>query len=126
MNTLRAGKKAQGLTIGVPWQESESTPQFSVGARQLWRTQVNWATATSYNSIKAIGTAIKAQEKPSRASVMTALSKNEFMGASGRFKFVNGESTSRYSLVEVAPTPPNYKYSSSTGYDFIPIEDWLF
>lgn len=126
LNTLRAGEKAQGLIISVPWQESESTPQFSAGAKQLWRTQVNWATATSYNSIKAIGTAIKTQENPSRVGVMTALSKNEFMGAAGRFKFVNGESTGRYSLVEVAPTPPNYKYSSSTGYDFIPVEDWLF
>jgi ABC-type branched-subunit amino acid transport system substrate-binding protein len=126
LNTLKAGTKAQGLIISVPWQESESTPQFSAGAKQLWRTQVNWATATSYNSIKAIGTAIKTQDKPSRMGVMMALSKNEFMGAAGRFKFTNGESTGRYSLVEVAPTPPNYKYSSSTGYDFIPIEDWLF
>ncbi len=126
LNTLKAGKKAQGLIISVPWQESESTTQFSAGAKQLWRTQVNWATATSYNSIKAIGTAIKTQEKPSRMGVMMALSKNEFMGAAGRFKFIKGESTGRYSLVEVAPTPPNYKYSSSTGYDFIPVEDWLF
>ena len=126
LSTLRAGKKAQGLIISVPWQESESTPQFSAGAKQLWHTQVNWATATSYNSIKAIGTAIKSQENPSRMGVMMALSKNEFMGAAGRFKFIKGESTGRYSLVEVAPTPPNYKYSSSTGYDFIPIEDWLF
>ncbi len=122
MNTLKAGKEAAGLIIGVPWQESESTPQFSTGAKQLWNTQVNWATATSYNAVKALGTAIKAQEPPSRASVMKILSKNEFMGASGRFQFTNGEPAQRYILVEVTTTPPNYKYSSRTGYDFVPIE----
>ena len=122
LNTLKAGKGAKGLVMGVPWQESESTPQFSTGAKQLWNTQVNWATATSYNAVKALGTAIKAQDSPSRESVMKILSKNEFMGASGRFQFTNGEPTERYILVKVAKTPPNYKYSSSTGYDFVPID----
>ncbi len=122
LNTLNAGKEAKGLVMGVPWQESESTPQFSTGARQLWKHQVNWVTATSYNAVKALGAAIKSQESPSRAGVMNTLSKNEFMGASGRFQFKNGEPTERYILVKVAPTPPNYKYSSRTGYDFVPIE----
>ncbi|PSB54840.1 hypothetical protein C7B77_16885 [Chamaesiphon polymorphus CCALA 037] len=122
VNTLRAGKAAEGLMMAVPWQESESTPQFSTGAEQLWNDRVNWATATSYNAVKAVGTAIKADNSPSRDSVMTALTKNEFMGASGRAQFTKGEPPDRYVLVKVAPTPPNYKYSSRTGYDFVPIE----
>lgn len=122
LNTLKAGRKAAGLVMGVSWQESESTPQFSAGAKQLWNTQVNWATATSYNAVKAVGTAIKAQASPSRESVMNTLSKDEFMGASGRFQFTNGEPTERYILVKVSRTPSNYKYSSSTGYDFVPID----
>ncbi len=122
LNTLKAGSKAEGLIMGVSWQESESTPQFSTGAKQLWNTQVNWATATSYNAVKAVGTAIEAQASPSRESVMKSLSKDEFMGASGRFQFTNGEPTERYILVKVAKTPRNYKYSSSTGYDFVPID----
>lgn len=121
-NTLKTGKGAKDLVMGVPWQESESTPQFSTGAKQLWNTQVNWATATSYNAVKALGTAIKAQDSPARESVMNMLSKDEFMGASGRFQFTNGEPTERYILVKVIKTPPNYKYSSGTGYDFIPID----
>jgi len=121
-NTLKAGREAKGLVMGVPWQESESSPQFSTGAKQLWNTQVNWATATSYNAVKALGTAIKAQDSPSRESVMKILSKNEFMGASGRFQFTNGEPTERYILVKVSKTPPNYKYSSGTGYDFVSID----
>jgi ABC-type branched-subunit amino acid transport system substrate-binding protein len=125
VNTLNAGKEAKGLVMGVPWQESESTSQFSTGARQLWNNRVNWATATSYNAVKAVGAAIKAQDSPSREGVMKILAKNEFMGASGRFQFKNGEPTERYILVKVSPTPPNYKYSSRTGYDFVPIE-WLF
>jgi ABC-type branched-subunit amino acid transport system substrate-binding protein len=123
ITTLEAGNEAEGLIMGVPWQESQSTPQFSKGARQLWNNQVNWATATSYNAVKALGTAIKSQESPSRKSVMNALSKSEFMGASARrFQFTNGESTEQYVLVQVATTPPNYKYSSRTGYDFVPLE----
>lgn len=124
LNTLRAGKASDGLVMGVPWQESESTSQFSTGAKQLWNTQVNWATATSYNAVKAMATAIKNQESPSRTGVMESLTKNEFTGASGRLQFTNGEPTDRYVLVKVAPTPPNYKYSSSTGYDFVPIESF--
>ena len=53
---------------------------------------------------------------------MKILSKNEFMGASGRFQFINGEPTERYILVKVSKTPPNYKYSSGTGYDFVSID----
>jgi ABC-type branched-subunit amino acid transport system substrate-binding protein/serine/threonine protein kinase len=122
LNTLKAGRAARGLVMIVPWQESESSPQFSTGAKQLWNTQVNWATATSYNSVKAMGAAIKAQESPSRISVMNNLAKNEFMGASGRFQFKNGEPTERYIFVKVDKTPANYKYSSRMGYDFLPFE----
>jgi ABC-type branched-subunit amino acid transport system substrate-binding protein/serine/threonine protein kinase len=120
--TLEAGKEADGLVMGVPWQESQSTPQFSTSARQLWNNQVNWATATSYNAVRALGTAIKTEEQPSRESVMKILSKNEFMGAARKFQFTNGEPTEQYVLVKVAVTPPNYKFSSRTGYDFVPLE----
>ncbi len=121
-NTLKVGRDARGLVMIVPWQESESSPQFSTGAKQLWNTQVNWATATSYNSVKALGAAIKAQASPSRTGVMNNLAKSEFMGASGRFQFKNGEPTERYILVKVDKTPANYKYSSRMGYDFLPFE----
>jgi ABC-type branched-subunit amino acid transport system substrate-binding protein len=120
--TLKAGKASAGLIMGVPWQESESSAQFSTGAQQLWNTQVNWATATSYNAVKAMGMAIKAEDNPSRTSVMKTLAKTEFIGASGKLQFTNGEPTDRYILVQVAPTPPNYQYSSRTGFDFVPIE----
>ena len=122
VNTLKVGRDARGLVMIVPWQESESSPQFSTGAKQLWNTQVNWATATSYNSVKALGAAIKAQDSPSRTGVMKNLARNEFMGASGRFQFKNGEPTERYIFVKVDQTPANYKYSSRMGYDFLPFE----
>ncbi len=122
VKTLKSGGAARGLVMIVPWQESDSSPQFSTGAKQLWNTQVNWATATSYNSVKALGAAIKAQESPSRTSVMKNLAKDEFMGASGRFQFKNGEPTERYIFVKVDKTPANYKYSSRMGYDFLPFE----
>jgi hypothetical protein len=37
-------------------------------------------------------------------------------------QFTQGEPTERYALVQVAPTPSNYRYSSRTGYDFVPID----
>jgi ABC-type branched-subunit amino acid transport system substrate-binding protein len=122
LNTLKAGRETEGLVLSVPWQESESTPQFSTGASQLWKTQVNWATATSYNAVKALGTAIKVQEPPTRAGVMKILAESDFMGAAGRFQFTKGELTGRSILVQVSKTPLNYRYSSGKGYDFMPIE----
>jgi ABC-type branched-subunit amino acid transport system substrate-binding protein/serine/threonine protein kinase len=122
LSTLKVGRDARGLVMIVPWQESDSSPQFSLGAKQLWNTQVNWATATSYNSVKALGAAIKSQESPSRTGVMKNLAKNEFMGASGRFQFKNGEPTERYIFVRLDKTPANYKYSSRMGVDFLPFE----
>jgi ABC-type branched-subunit amino acid transport system substrate-binding protein/serine/threonine protein kinase len=122
ISTLETGKDAVGLTMGVPWQESQSTPQFSRSARQLWNNQVNWVTATSYNAIRALGTAIESQPTPTREGVMKYLVANEFMGASRKFKFTNGEPTEQYVLVKVSVTPPNSKYSSGTGFDFVPLE----
>jgi serine/threonine-protein kinase len=69
-----------------------------------------------------MGTAIKAENSPSRESVMTMLTKSDFTGASGRLQFTRGEPTENYVLVQVSPTPPNYRYSSRTGYDFVPAE----
>ncbi|WAN70168.1 ABC transporter substrate-binding protein [Moorena producens JHB] len=44
----------EGLTIAVPWfRESPQAKNFSTAARELWRGDVNWRTATSFDATQA-------------------------------------------------------------------------
>jgi ABC-type branched-subunit amino acid transport system substrate-binding protein len=117
-----AGEAATGMILGVSWHVAESDSQFSRDSQQLWKAAVNWATATSYNSVKALGTAIASDPQPSRSGVQNILASSPFTGAGGSFQFFNGEPTEKLTLVKVDKTPPNYPYTSRTGYDFIPLK----
>jgi ABC-type branched-subunit amino acid transport system substrate-binding protein len=121
-----AGDAAAGMVLVVAWHISDSAknnPEFSTIANRLWGgASVNWATATSYNAIQAIAAALQRADNPTRESLQQALTKGEFVGASGKIQFFDGESTPKFSVVEVQKTPPNYVYSSGTGYDFVPFK----
>ncbi|NEO74928.1 ABC transporter substrate-binding protein [Moorena sp. SIO4G3] len=44
----------EGLTIAVPWfRESRDAKNFSTAASKLWRGDVNWRTATSFDATEA-------------------------------------------------------------------------
>ncbi|WP_181256793.1 bifunctional serine/threonine-protein kinase/ABC transporter substrate-binding protein [Merismopedia glauca] len=117
-----AGEAATGMILGVSWHVAESDSQFSRDSQQLWKGGINWATATSYNAIKALGTAIESETQPSRERVQNILANSQFTGAGGNFQFFNGEPTEKFTLVKVDKTPPNYPFTSGTGYDFIPLK----
>ncbi|NEO43411.1 MAG: ABC transporter substrate-binding protein [Moorea sp. SIO4A3] len=53
--TLQEGGQAvEGLTIVVPWfREAPDAQDFSQAASQLWRGEVNWRTATSFDATQA-------------------------------------------------------------------------
>ncbi|WP_293080396.1 ABC transporter substrate-binding protein [Moorena sp. SIO4A1] len=53
--TLKEGGQAvEGLTIAVPWfRESRDARNFSTAARELWKGEVNWRTATSFDATQA-------------------------------------------------------------------------
>ncbi|NEQ88207.1 MAG: ABC transporter substrate-binding protein, partial [Moorea sp. SIO2I5] len=53
--TLQEGGQAvEGLTMVVPWfREAPDAQDFSQAASQLWRGEVNWRTATSFDATQA-------------------------------------------------------------------------
>jgi ABC-type branched-subunit amino acid transport system substrate-binding protein len=112
---------AQGMTLGVSWHVDESNSQFAQESKDIWRSSVNWATATSYNAVQAVGTAIQSDAHPSRTSVRDHLGTMKFDGAAGVFQFFNGEPTDKVTLVKVEKSGANRKYSSGTGYDYVPV-----
>jgi ABC-type branched-subunit amino acid transport system substrate-binding protein/uncharacterized protein YwbE len=121
-DTLReAGEAAQGMVLGVSWHVEESDSQFARESKNLWNSSVNWATATSYNAVQAVGTAIHADTKPSRTSVQEHLNTMKFDGATGRFQFFNGDPNDKVTLVRVEKSSTNRQFSSGTGYDYVPV-----
>ncbi len=118
----QAGEAAREMVLGVSWHNSDSDPQFIKQSNELWHGGVNWATATSYNAIQAIGVAINATDVPSRQSVQSNLSSLKFPGAAGEFQFFGGESQNKIALVKVQQTAIDYPYGSGTGQDFLPMK----
>jgi ABC-type branched-subunit amino acid transport system substrate-binding protein len=112
---------AQGMMLGVSWHVDEKDTPFSRESRSMWQSNVNWATATSYNALQAMGTAIQTDPKPARTTVRDLLGSMKFAGAAGDFQFFNGDPNDRVTLVKVEKTGAARRYSSGTGYDFVPM-----
>ena len=50
----QGGQAVEGLTITVPWfRESPQAINFSTAAEKLWKGEVSWATATSFDATQA-------------------------------------------------------------------------
>ncbi|HEY9692985.1 MAG TPA: ABC transporter substrate-binding protein [Oculatellaceae cyanobacterium] len=117
------GSNVNGLVLATPWSPKDSSPQaqnFAKEARQLWKADVNWRTATDYDATLAIITGL--QKKPTRAGLKNELRRKEFValgGANGDIKFApTGDPLSNnIILLKVRPSRSN-----PTGYDFIPIQ----
>lgn len=113
-----AGSEALGMVIAVPWHIL-ANPQapFVVSSRALWKADVNWRTAMSYDATAAL---IKATAgSPSRESVQQALSSGSFSapGASGAVKFLpSGDRNQSVQLVKIEPGS-----RSGSGYDYVPV-----
>jgi ABC-type branched-subunit amino acid transport system substrate-binding protein len=116
---------AQGMVLGVSWHIDEKDTPFSRESKNIWRSSVNWATATSYNAVQALGTAIQSDPKPARTSVRDLLASMKFVGAAGDFQFFHGDPNDRVTLVKVEKTAATRQYSSGTGYDFVLINPVL-
>ncbi|BAZ51210.1 hypothetical protein NIES4103_38590 [Nostoc sp. NIES-4103] len=84
-NTLLHGnKKIEDLILVVPWFPTPTTDQNSTGsyaeeAKKIWRGQINWRTAASYDATQAFLAAINEAEDKSktvnRESVLESLPK---------------------------------------------------
>jgi ABC-type branched-subunit amino acid transport system substrate-binding protein/serine/threonine protein kinase len=117
------GEASQGMILGVSGRASTGNTGFNQLSQSIWQARTNWATATSYDAVKAIGDAIAATERPTRETVKDRLSSSEFQGAAGPFRFFGGESESQdtVTMMRVQKTPVDHPYGSRTGQDFIEI-----
>ncbi|MGB3208715.1 MAG: ABC transporter substrate-binding protein [Crinalium sp.] len=124
IDTLKSGgSDINGLVLAAPWSPKISSPpakNFADYARQLWKAEVNWRTATDYDATLAIITGLK--KNPTREGLKNELRSRSFVapgGANGDIKFApTGDPLSNnIILLEVRPSNSN-----PTGYDFIPIQ----
>jgi ABC-type branched-subunit amino acid transport system substrate-binding protein len=84
------GEDAVGMVVAIPWHiDSDPNSKFSRESRELWRADVNWLSAMSYDATQALIEALRRSENPDRASVQQALKDPDFsaQGVSGTIRF---------------------------------------
>lgn len=115
------GKDAVGMVMVLPWNMTgDPDSDFSRKARELWKADVSWATAMSYNAAQAMIEALRRETSPSRAGIQETLTASDFSanGVSGEFRFQSGDANTSVQPVEIRSANPS---RSGTGYDFVPV-----
>lgn len=114
------GKDAVGMVMATSWHvNADPKSPFSLKSRKLWKSDVNSATATSYNAAQAIIEALRQEANPSRSAIAKRLHASNFSpdGVSGKFDFAeSGDVSTSVQLVEIQP-----QTSSRSGFSFVPI-----
>jgi branched-chain amino acid transport system substrate-binding protein len=110
--------QAEGMVVAAPWHiDGDPQSTFPRRSRELWRADVSWRTALSYDATVALIAGLKSN--PTRSGVQEALSNRSFSanGASGVIRFSrSGDRNASVQLVRVVPGS-----RSGTGYDFEPV-----
>lgn len=110
--------QAEGMVVAAPWHiDGDPQSTFPRRSRELWRADVSWRTALSYDATVALIAGLKSN--PTRSGVQEALSNRNFSanGASGVIRFFpSGDRNAPIQLVRVVPGS-----RSGTGYDFEPV-----
>lgn len=81
---------AAGMILAVPWNiKNHLNDAYVVKAKNLFKSEVSWRSAMSYNALEAIITAIENTDNPTRQSIQETLSEASFsvQGADGEVKF---------------------------------------
>lgn len=108
------------FVVVVSWHHLDSpNPEFPQAARNLWKGNVSWRTATAYDATRALIAALEKQQSPSRVSVQQVLAEKNFQaeGATGVISFNGGDRKEPLStLVKVVPSS-----CSSESYEFVPV-----
>ncbi|MBL1197616.1 MAG: ABC transporter substrate-binding protein [Nostoc sp. GBBB01] len=76
--TLSKGVTVEGLTVVVPWfREAQQAKDFGKKAKEQWRGEVSWRTATSYDATQALIHALSANS--TRTTVIDNLRNSSFV-----------------------------------------------
>ncbi|UKO99213.1 ABC transporter substrate-binding protein [Nostoc sp. UHCC 0870] len=113
--------QSEGMVVAAPWHiDGDPLSSFPRRSRELWRGDVSWRTALSYDATVALIAALK--RNPTRSGVQEALSNRNFSanGASGVIRFFpSGDRNTSVQLVKIVPASPS---RSGTGFDFEPVK----
>ncbi|MEA5518808.1 ABC transporter substrate-binding protein [Limnoraphis robusta] len=115
------GADAGEMVVAVPWHILASQTDFPETSRSLWKADVNWRTAMSYDATIALIEGLK--NNPTREGLAQSLRSKDFAakGATGEVKFNQfGDRDQNIQLVKIQP---NSKSRSKYGYDFEPISE---
>lgn len=117
IKTFQSGQgDVNGLVLPVPWyRKSESAQAFANQARQIWRSEVNWRTASAYDATRAM--IVGLQNSQTREGLQGVLRSQGFVatGINGEVKFLpTGDRLGKATLLQVQLTP--------SGYEFVPIK----
>lgn len=109
---------SQALTLSVPWHllSRDTDAEFVRSSQDLWKGDVSWRTASTYDAVLAIATGL--QGDATREGLKAALDSEDFNldTASGPLSFLpSGDRRQVDRLVKVEAGT-----RSGAGYDFIP------
>jgi ABC-type branched-subunit amino acid transport system substrate-binding protein/WD40 repeat protein len=120
--TLKDGGADAGeMVVAVPWHILASQTNFPETSRNLWKADVNWRTAMSYDATKALIEGLK--NNPTREGLAQSFRSKDFTakGETGEVQFNQfGDRDQNIQLVKIQP---NSKSRSKYGYDFEPISE---
>lgn len=112
---------ADGMRVAIPWHIlAHDDASFSQTARSLWGGDVNWRTATTYDAIASLITALESLPNPSRQALQTALRDPSFQadGSTDLVRFLpSGDRNQAAQLVQIVPGN-----RSGYGYDYEPLD----
>jgi branched-chain amino acid transport system substrate-binding protein len=73
------GNAVEGLVLAVPWFRDEpNSKDFAATAKEMWRGEISWRTATSYDATKAFIKALSSSKNPTRQTVLDNLKSPNF------------------------------------------------
>jgi branched-chain amino acid transport system substrate-binding protein len=106
--TLELGRKdAVGMVLAIPWHiYSNRDSKFAQNATQLWKGDVNWRTAMSYDAAEVLIAGIKIN--PTRTGLQQALANPSFVipGAGKDIRFLpSGDRNQAVQLVTIESAP---------------------
>lgn len=107
--------------VVVSWHylDSDRNSEFPQAARNLWRGNVSWRTATAYDATRALIAALEKQPSPSREKLQQVLADENFQtqGATGAISFLGSDRKESFStLVKVVRSN-----CSPNSYTFVPL-----
>ncbi len=104
------------LIVGIPWHE-QTCPKasFVQEAQKLWRGNISWRTATSYDATWVLITALAQATSPARIQALPRGESFQIQGATGLVRFERSDRAKpAIALVKVV--------AQGKGYQFVPIQ----